>query len=143
MQQKLSDGDYGNIFDFHLDVRKVRHSARIVGPAKKSVLARFDSAYEAAVKEVCPWFNLENPASFFEASDNVVTPPSVDHAYSSVTARKPERAACKNVASFWKFKYQKQKDVRSCGLCGEFGDAAPDRAGRLLYFRQNEWVHTR
>ncbi|XP_067111823.1 histone-lysine N-methyltransferase 2B [Osmerus mordax] len=33
------------------------------------------------------------------------------------------------------------RDERQCMLCQQYGDAAPNGAGRLLYLGQNEWAH--
>ncbi|XP_023265562.1 histone-lysine N-methyltransferase 2B-like isoform X2 [Seriola lalandi dorsalis] len=35
----------------------------------------------------------------------------------------------------------KSKDMRQCALCQQYGDSAPNDAGRLLYLGQNEWAH--
>jgi hypothetical protein len=150
MKKRLDEGAYANVLDFHLDVKRLRDSAKIGGPAKKSVLAKFDSTYEKAMAEVCPWFNLKNPTEFHEPEEGregAVSPPTSDHVYSvkvsnnSSNNNNVEVNPELNLVSLWKSKYQTEKERRFCALCGKLGDAAHDRAGRLLYFRQNEWVH--
>lgn len=123
----------------------MRESAKIGGPAKKSILAKFTSTYEEAMTEACPWFDQKNPAAFFEAKlledGEVVAPPNLDHVYS--TSGKVEKNRESNLVSFWRTKYQKDEDQRACVLCDKVGDSAHEGAGRLLYFRQNDWVHVR
>ena len=123
----------------------MRESAKIGGPAKKSILTKFASTYEEAMEEACPWFDLKNPAAFFEAKlledGEVVAPPSLDHVYSTNIEREKNREL--NLVSFWRTKYQKGEDRRICVLCDKVGDSAHEGAGRLLYFRENDWVHVR
>ena len=146
VKKRLEEGAYSDLLDFHLDIKRMRNSAKIGGPAKKSVLAKFDSAYEKAMAEVYPWFNVNNPAEFHEPEKGpagAVSAPTSDHVYSSKICpeNKNEKNGELNLVSFWKSKYQNVKERRFCALCCKLGDAAHDRAGRLLYFRQNEWVH--
>ncbi len=42
VKRRLDEGHYSNVLDFHLDIKKVRNSAKIGGPAKKRILAKFD-----------------------------------------------------------------------------------------------------
>ena len=147
MKRKVGEGAYENVLDFHLDIKRLRESAKIGGPAKKRVIAKFNSTYEKAMTEFCPWFDFKNPLSFFEpksAEENVMRPPNLDHHYSVTSVTNNNEKSCEqNLVSFWKKKFEKTKDRRFCVLCGKLGDAPHDRAGRLLYFRQNEWVHVR
>lgn len=147
MQCLLDEGAYDNVLDFHLDIKKVRDSARIGGPAKKSILVKFDEIYHQSMKEFCPWFDFENPIASFEPknpSDNVSIPPTSDHHYAAPTfnSNRP-KVSEQNLVSLWRRKYQRLKDFRTCVLCSYEGDADHDRAGRLLYIRQNEWVHVK
>ena len=146
MQKRLEEGCYDSVLDFHLDITKVRSSARIGGPAKKSILAKFDETYRASMKEFCPWFDFGNPAASFDPktpADNVSAPPTSDHRYSATTFNNSlhQKASEQNLVSLMRRKYQQEKDLRLCLLCGNVGDGDHNGPGRLLYFRQNEWVH--
>ncbi len=152
IKELASGGEYESVLNFHLAFKKVCETVHVRGPRKRALVKRMKKQYVAAMKEVFPWFEVDNPTAYFEpqnAREAACRPPHQDHIYSDHTLGK-KRAAERKVEESrppqWKATGVKPaalrfRDKRRCVLCAARRDAKDDGPGRLIYFRHNEWVH--
>ena len=151
---------YLSIFNFYLDLLQACTCRHIIGPASVQQ-KRNDKLKQLcifAIKTVFPWFDIQNTAmleDFFHSKENKMRAfnkhnECLEHAYASIccsktnlkdfmlgTALLPIDAGDHTCQS----SYSLRKDERKCQFCNQYGDHEEDRSGRLLYYRQNEWVH--
>ncbi len=152
LKEKVEAQRYGSVLAFHLAFRKVCETVHVRGPSGRSTRARVRRDYVESMREVFPWFDAARPTAFFEPRDEeeaACAPPSEDHLYSDHRLRRVDlyredgeqdgeppawkQQDCRNAALFL--------DVRRCVLCQHKRDAVSEGPGRLIYFRQDEWVH--
>merc|ERR1712018_292676 len=111
-----------------------------------------------AIESVFPWFDTQNTAmldDFFHSKENKMevfndNNENLDHAYAGVRGSKiylkdfkVDSTLSSTVTGDYNCQnsYSIKKDERKCQFCNQFGDHEERRSGRLLYYRQNEWVH--
>ena len=140
---------YSSVLDFHLDFMRLLNETKVRGPSTK-VKARkkaLKDAYEKSVKKVYPWFDVKEPWKHFEedpSNPSAVALPCEDHNYTDVWLRKRKKSPAKKKKTSGlsgKKNVCRDKDERTCQFCGKSGDGHHRGAGRLIYYRQNDWVH--
>ena len=151
IQANVEADRYQSVLDLHLDVKKV-----LGEPSEDTNVLRtpLQDVYEASVKQVYPWFDVENPSAHFEPEtpeQRLVDPPSGDHGYADSKLAKHQRALDRHALkvdpqkpfeSVMKAcKVIEREDRRACAFCGQRGDGKRQGAGRLIYYRQNDWLH--
>eukprot|EP00094_Tigriopus_californicus_P001742 TCALIF_01684-PB protein Name:"Similar to trx Histone-lysine N-methyltransferase trithorax (Drosophila virilis)" AED:0.11 eAED:0.18 QI:0/0.63/0.41/0.91/0.90/1/12/267/3483 len=150
--ERLESGLYSSVLRFHLDIKKVVQTVHVPGPAKYLHRNQFKKQYSLIMKEIFPWFDIANPCAHFEPltiQDMTVKPPYDDHSYANnelKTKKEPHQRVVVvplNRPS-WKrsrIPVKREKDFRRCLMCSQLGDDHPEKAGRLIYYRQNDWNH--
>ncbi len=151
LKARIDSGIYANVLDFHLAFNRVLSTVHVPGPVKFIRRSHLKRNYGNILKDVFPWFDVDKPTAFFESStpeESSVPPATPDHSYSDWTLTKLQEERLKKSREdepLWKRKPEAIKsplvDNRCCALCGVTGDGDQVAVGRLIYFRQNEWVH--
>ncbi len=149
LEAKIEDGSYyENNINFHLDLKRF-----LLNTVAKDGLERSELhvAYDQITKQIFPWFDINNPLKHFEAlkpEESLVRPPKpYDHAYADykMNKRKPSLVSPISQPPKWKagceLRTSLSLDQRLCSFCGQYGDLTNEMSGRLLYYKQNEWVH--
>ena len=156
LKEKVDNDEYKSVLAFHLDFKRVCLTVHVPGPSKYLQRNHLKNAYSHIMKEVFPWFDVTNPSANFEPStipESTVIPPYAEHDYSDHSLVLYNEKLLKedpnqNEPSWKKMKgcgkvskAKKDEDKRRCSLCLSIGDLHPNGPGRLVYFRQNEWLH--
>lgn len=150
--ERVDSGCYPSVLRFHLDIKKVMETVHIPGPAKYLHRNQLKKQYAHIMKEVFPWFDIANPCAHFEPltiQDMTVKPPHHDHAYADHELKTKKESHQRVVVvplnrPSWKRSsthVQRETDFRRCLMCSQVGDDHPEKAGRLIYYRQNDWNH--
>ena len=133
---------YSNMLDFHLDLKKVARSVHVADKAKAE--KELFEEYSKLIRDIFPWFDVANPKANYESQDLIVAEPHVDHAYHVTSDDGDEKKSSGSDPPVWKKSEPRlppEEDRRKCLLCQRLRDGSSSGAGRLLYFRQNEWLH--
>ena len=128
---------YLNMLDFHLDLKKVMHSVN----NEKDQLD-LNEEYSKLIRDIFPWFDVTNPKANYESQDVIVDEPHIDHIYCNNKQLMDGESGLNPPE--WKKSEPKlppEEDIRKCLLCHRLRDGSSAGVGRLLYFRQNEWLH--
>ena len=145
VRERLRDGKYQTVLQFHVDTTRVIESGRHLNRGQtRNVLA----TYAKHMKECFPWFDIKM-ANIFELVDKKRPFPSPhsDHIYSlqsPFSGGSPNHHLNVRDSSLSRkqsISPTKGPDRRKCALCGREGDDEPNFAGRLLYLGQDEWMH--
>ena len=155
LQSRADEGIYVTVLNFYLDLLQACKSVRILGPAckQRNAINKFKDLCRNTIQLAFPWFDVKRPTAFFDPVNKLeyaVKPPNNridfwDHSYADFRAalKQKTKKACVLTPNERtnQSKLTSPKDKRKCQLCGQIGDRSENLAGRLLYFRQNEWVH--
>jgi hypothetical protein len=142
----VESNQYKSVLIFHLNFKRVAETVHVLGPNKAKAKDDLFDAYTMVLRQVFPWFDVQKPLAHFEpltVEDAVVRPPYQDHSYADWYLKTHHKKVGENPPK-WKSSPKIKTlglDQRSCQFCGQYGDKGQDAAGRLLYFRQNDWVH--
>ena len=130
--QKLRTKTYQSVLDFHLDLKMMIEDSSI--PKNSEAVKNILESYSQIATETFPWFDIQRPLLHYEPLDTIeVKMPYSDHFYYVPATEKPQTTKKPEVNL-----KNNTTDVRNCQLCGQFGEKLE---GRLLHFRNCEWVH--
>ena len=155
LQSRADNGIYVTVFNFYLDLLQACKSNRILGPAcrQRNAINKLKELCRNTFPLAFPWFDVNRPTTYFDPVtklENAVKPPYGrlalwDHSYAdfSVALKHGPRKVCLLTPNQHTTQscLTSTKDKRKCQFCGQTGDRSENLAGRLLYFRHNEWVH--
>ncbi|PIK53443.1 hypothetical protein BSL78_09673 [Apostichopus japonicus] len=109
------------------------------------------------VQKMFPWSDVDKSNAWEKNKKypdgmlpNAVLPPNLDHHYAlwkqdeDWLSPLPQPSMLRELTEDERKALKDQGEVadpRRCVLCGKLGDDEPDKAGRLLYCGQDEWIH--
>ena len=158
LKYRTTNDFYSSIFKFYLDLLQACSYSHVIGPAciQQKRKNKFKQICISAIESVFPWFDVQNTSlvsDFFYSQENKLesmnfSKERLEHSY-AYTDKLTNSSDCKIFATgsstsgdnICRRSYTSGKDTRKCQFCGQCGDHKESRSGRLLYYRQNEWVH--
>ncbi|XP_030596227.1 histone-lysine N-methyltransferase 2B isoform X2 [Archocentrus centrarchus] len=163
VERKFKWGGYTSVKAFHTDVASVmmqqlKEEEAILEDQRRTLWAK--THYVEVMEKAFSWCSVKEWNAFSEElpSDmlpEAVLPPSKEHSYAQwlertyqhkesrgpQTGKTDSSATSQQSSSLNSHESTITEDVRQCALCQQYGDSAPNEAGRLLYLGQNEWAH--
>lgn len=158
VERKFKWGGYTSVKAFHTDVASVMMQQLKEEDQRLTLWAK--THYVEVMEKAFSWCSVKKWNAFSEElpSDmlpEAVLPPSKEHSYAQwlertyqpkesrgpQTGKTDSSATSQQSPSLNSHESTITEDVRQCALCQQYGDSAPNEAGRLLYLGQNEWAH--
>ena len=146
LETQVETEAFSSMLEFHLEFKNILKLCPMPKSIKRKWIKEFMDQYKIVSANVFPWFDANRPLQHFEAIDNfVVKQPIFDHKYTKTIL---EESKPIDVFDKLLFKSRPRRsrnsniiDLRSCLFCGLNGDRGRQEAGRLLHYRQNQWIH--